>query len=79
MKIVFLKQVFLLTNQSNVNIFSFSLQICDRWIYTVPLSNRTLYSYDFHFFTLQGWNFEKSKFKIKLSKKIDNLNFICFF
>ena len=35
---VFIKQVFLLRNQSYINIFLFSLQICDRWIHTVLLS-----------------------------------------
>ena len=29
----------------------------------------------FSFLTLQGWDFEKSKFKIKLSKKFDNFFF----
>ena len=33
---------------------------------------------DFHFLTLQGWNFEKFKFKINLSKKFDNLVFFAF-
>ena len=49
------------------------IQICDQWIHTVPMSYRTLNSDDFHCFALQGWNFKKSKFKIKLSKKFDNL------
>ena len=31
---------------------------------------------DFHFLTLQGREFEKSKFNIKLSKKIYNLKFV---
>ena len=43
------------------------------------LCYRTLKSDDFHILTLQGWDFEKSEFKIKLSKKFDNLNFVCFF
>ena len=38
-----------------------------------------LNSDDFNFFTLEGWDFEKSKLKIKLSQKIDNFFFLYFF
>ena len=73
------KTGFLPTNQSNFNIFSFSLQICDQWDHAVLLSYRTLNSDDFHFFTLLGWVFQKSKFKLKFSTLLKNLNFFCLF
>ena len=49
------------------------------WIHAVPLSYRTLNSDVFQFLTLQGWDFEKSKFLIKLSKKFDSTIFYFFF
>ena len=55
--------------------FSFSLQICDQWIHTVLLSYRLLNSDDFNFLTVQGWDFEKSKFKIKWRRKILKFNY----
>ena len=46
------------------------------WL-VLRLSNSSIYhtlnSNDFNSLTLQGWVFEKSKFKIKLGKKFDNL------
>ena len=42
------------------------------------MSFRTLKSDDFHFLTIQGWDFVKSKFKIKFNKKFDNFFFLFF-